>query len=346
MYIVPVVLDIVQDTKYNISDTVPDRGGRKGEVGGRMVSRTVPDQFAVEIMDGTTPPPGETTWITLKEAAGMLGCSVKTIRRRIKGGTWRSMIEYQGQKAIRLVAREDVLKESSSLRRLPADTPEGNLAIRALDGLPEQLGEVLKNYLVGLERELDRRAHHSRIYLLVSLGLTAILLTGLGLHFSSRRAELLEDRIAGVSRTLSTTLTGMEAGIGRELSSISRQAGENRRLVEAARDESGKRGETLDRLLAAVDNLEHRLREERQESVESRREISALRREIARLEEALGERLPDPEDTTVNDLPDAVDPGDGELPDPEDAESYAPPPRADRTPQPSPERKSRFLGIF
>ncbi len=299
--------------------------------------------------------PAETTWIPLKEAAQMLGCSVKTIRRRIKGGTWRSMIEYQGQKAIRLVAREDVLKESSSLRRLPADSPEGALAIRALDGLPEQLGEVLKNYLGGLEKELDRRSRHSRIYLLVSLGLTAILLTGLGLYFSNRRGEILEDRIGTLSRTLSTTLAGVEAGLGRELTSLSRQAEENRRLAEAAREESGRRGETLEKLLESVNHLEKRLREERRETVESRRELADLRREIARLEEVLEGRITDPED-----------PGTADLPDPEEAVSDLPPPKgpeavdrpemkepaiegpspdAGQVPPP-PEKKSRFLGIF
>ncbi len=297
-------------------------------------------------MDQITPPPGEITWITLKEAARMLGCSVKTIRRRIKGGTWRSMIEYQGQKAIRLVAREDVLQESSFLHRLPSDSPEAARAIRALDGLPEQLGEVLRNYLGGLKKELDRRALYSRIYLLISLGLTAILLAGLGFYFSNRRGELLEDRIGAVSRTLSTSLTGIQAGLERELISISRQAEDNRRLVAVAREESGQRGETLEKLLEAVNNLEKGLREERRETVESWREISALRREIARLEEALEGRMTDPEDPGDSDFPDAVDPGAADLPDPEEAGSDAPPPQADQTPQPPPERQSRFLGIF
>ncbi len=280
--------------------------------------------------------PAEITWIPLKEAARMLGCSVKTIRRRIKGGTWRSMIEYQGQKAIRLVAREDVLKESSSLHRLPADSPERALAIQALDGLPAQLGEVLGNYLGGLKQELDRRAFYSRIYLLISLGLTAILLTGLGFYFSNRREEILEGRIGAVSRTLSTSLTGIQAGLGRELASISRQTEENHRLAEDAREESGRRSEVLEKLLTAVNSLEKRGREEHREAAEYREEIAGLRREIARLEEALDGRLPDPEDPGDTDRPEAEEP----------VVDQSPPETGPTQPPPAEEKKSRFLGIF
>lgn len=280
--------------------------------------------------------PAETTWIPLKEAARMLGCSVKTIRRRIKGGTWRSMIEYQGQKAIRLVAREDVLKESPSLRRLPADSPERALAIRALDGLPEQLGEVLGNYLGGLKQELDRKAFYSRIYLLISLGLTAILLTGLGLYLGNRRNEILEGRIGALSRTLSTSLTGVQAGLGRELASISRQTEENRRLTEDARKEAARRSDVLEKLLAAVNNLEQRVVEERRDAVEYREEIAGLRREIARLEAGLEDRLPDPEV-----------PGDTDRPGAEEPVVDQPPPETGPTQPPAAEeKKSRFLGIF
>lgn len=259
----------------------------------------------------------ELSWITLKEAARRLDCSVKTIRRRIKGGTWRSRIEYQGQKAIRLVSREDVLKESAVLNRLPANLPEEALALQALDGLPRELGQVLQSYLGGLKTELDRRALLFRIYLLVSLGLVAILLTGLGLSFSWWRAKILESRIGEMSRTLSTTLSRSESNLAREMSRVSNLAAETR-------EESDRQSRSLEGLPAALNSLEN-------ENREAREEIVSLRREVARLEATLRDEERAGEDlgeASATNIENAAGPGTGE-------------------PELVPEKKtSRFLGIF
>ncbi|MDP8236058.1 MAG: hypothetical protein P9M08_06720 [Candidatus Erginobacter occultus] len=285
-------------------------------------------------MNQENPPPGGIDWIPLKDAARMLGCSVKTIRRRIKGGTWRSMIEYQGQKAIRLVAREDVLKESTALDRLPADSPESALALQALDGLPRQLGEVLQSYLAGLKAELDRKTLYSRIYLLATVGLAVILLTGAGLYYGRQRGELLERRIEVLSRTLSTTLAQGQTRLGGEIGKISTLAEENRRLGESAQAGAERRDRTLETLRASLEKLEGAGEQALREAEETRRELAGLRRELAGWKE-----LPGREENLPEDSPEISSP-----PRAEDNPESSPP-----APEPEPEREeksSRFLGIF
>jgi len=277
------------------------------------------------------PTPEEINWITLKEAALMLGCSVKTIRRRIKGGTWRSMIEYQGQKAIRLVAREDVLKETSALDRIPADSPEAALALQALDGLPLQLGEVLKNYLSQLKKDFDRSARVWRIYLLLAVGAASLLSGAIGYFLSERREKTLEGRIGEVSRTLSTTFSRAQSGLERELALISDLAAESRRLADESAVRSDRQGRDLKTLLESVGNLEEADRASRGEAAAARKEIEALRREIDRLEKGLGEKFGE-------EKPPEIPPA-KEEPDLEDDPSTS-------TDREGENPRSRFLGIF
>ncbi len=278
--------------------------------------------------------PDETNWIPLKEAARLLGCSVKTIRRRIKGGTWRSMIEYRGQKAIRLVAREDVAKETVSLDRLPVESPERTLALQALDGLPRELGEVVQSYLSGLKKELDRKTLHSRIYLLITLGITAIILTGAGFYFGYRREEVLNGRIEAMSRTLSTTLTRGQANLGKEISRISSLATESRRLAEGSREDLERQYRRLETILGSIDKLEGGNRLTRRETEKAREELADLRRELGRLEDLLlRSKVPG------NDYPE------GQLS--QEEKFPTPTPAAPPESEPAPEKStSRFLGIF
>jgi hypothetical protein len=282
----------------------------------------------------STPLTEEISWITLKEAARMLGCSVKTIRRRVKGGTWRSMIEYQGQKAIRLVAREDVLKETSALDRLPADSPEAALALQALDGLPAQLGDVLKSYLSHLKKEMDRASRIWRLYLLLAVGAAAIISGGLGYYFSQRQGKALEGRLGEMSRTLSTTFSRGQDELGREVSRLSGLAEENQRLTE----EAGRRGErqerNLESLLESLRKLEEANRITREEAAAARDEIDSLRREIERRDSGQRGAEADPAEGGE------ISPPPGE----ENRGADTPPPDAGRR-DPETER-SRFLGIF
>ena len=55
-------------------------------------------------------------WITLKDAAGLLKCSARTIRRRIDAGKIETRIEYQGKQAVRYVRRGDILREAGTIQ--------------------------------------------------------------------------------------------------------------------------------------------------------------------------------------------------------------------------------------
>lgn len=280
----------------------------------------------------STEPTGEISWIPLKDAARILGCSVKTIRRRIKGGTWRSMIEYQGQKAIRLVAREDVLRDSAHLERIPGDSPEAALALQALDGLPLQLGEVLKSYLSRLKAETDRAGRIWRVYLILAVSGAAVFFGGLGYYLNSRQERALEGQIVEVSRTLSTTFSRGQAGLEGELSLISTRAAETRRLAEEAGRRGERQGRDLESLLESVRILEEVSRGAREEAAAAREELATLRREVSRLREGR------PREEAVLNEPATVLPAGGEEPAGDNPAPEEEPPEE--------EKKSRFLGIF
>jgi len=55
-------------------------------------------------------------WITLKDAADLLKCSARTIRRRIDAGKIETRIEYQGKQSIRYVRRGDILREAGTIQ--------------------------------------------------------------------------------------------------------------------------------------------------------------------------------------------------------------------------------------
>ncbi|KQC13001.1 MAG: hypothetical protein APR56_05820 [Methanosaeta sp. SDB] len=273
----------------------------------------------------------DTTWITLKEAARILGCSVKTIRRRIKSGSWRSMIEYQGQKAIRLVSREDVMSESTSLDRFPADSPESSLALQALDGLPIQLGEVLKTYLARLQADLERTARRGRIYLILAVVSGAVIFGGIGFYLIRHQQISLEERIGAMSRTLSTTFSRGQEGLESELAQIAATAETDRR----------RREEQSAELLSDLRDLEDISRQAREEAAAARGEVASLRGQIERLERSLrGEE--GGSNPSVEESPPAEAIG-GE---PESGGSAGGPAERKGEEAEEVERESRFLGIF
>ncbi|MDP8276253.1 MAG: hypothetical protein RAO92_07610, partial [Candidatus Euphemobacter frigidus] len=156
------------------------------------------------------------SWIPLKEASQLIGCSVKTIRRRIKSGSCRSMIEYHGQKAIRLVARDDVLKGTTFLKKLPYGTGDESLAARALEAVHLHLDDTIESSTSNLTRVIDTAASGSRTYLLAVLGITTILITALLLFFLEKRGNIIEQRMVDTRNDLSTIIVHGQELIGRE----------------------------------------------------------------------------------------------------------------------------------
>jgi len=117
----------------------------------------------------------EINWITLKEAARLVGCSVKTVRRRIDSGKWRSIIEYRGRKAIRLVARSDALSETSVLRLREKTINPAN-ALSPSAELSGTLGQILDRTVTEISSEFNRQLRKQRLYLLILTGIGIIAL--------------------------------------------------------------------------------------------------------------------------------------------------------------------------
>ena len=331
-YIVPdltdIVLDIAREIRFSVRDIkLPEA------IGKYVIVQQLSHILQGKIMNQSASLGKELNWIPLKEAARLLDCSVKTIRRRIKSGTWRSMIEYRGQKAIRLVAREDVLKESIALDRRPAESPDRFLARQALDVIPRELGEILQSYLTDLKSELDRKSLLSRIYLLIAFVLTIIILTGVVLYLDNQQADLLEGQIEAMSGTLSVTLAQGQANLGTEIRQISSLAAENRRLAEASRADLEKQKQSLGTIIHSIDTLKGSQRLTQKETGGTREELANLRREIARLEDILQGREVPAKDSPV--IP--------ALEEEDSATTSSPVPVTTPTPE---NKRSRFLGIF
>lgn len=55
--------------------------------------------------------------MTLTEAAALLRCAKRTVRRRVDAGELASRVEYQGKQAVRLVNREDLRRVAGTVQR-------------------------------------------------------------------------------------------------------------------------------------------------------------------------------------------------------------------------------------
>lgn len=339
-YIVPVLTDIVLDIARERRFSVPDIKLQE-VIGKYVIVQQLSHIRQGKIMNQAASQGKEVNWIPLKEAARLLDCSVKTIRRRIKSGTWRSMIEYRGQKAIRLVAREDVLKESISLDRRPAESPDRMLARQALDVIPRELGEVLQSYLKDLKGELDRKALFSRIYLLVAFCLTITLLIGVVFYLHNQQEDRLEGQIEAMSGTLSVTLTQGQANLGTKIRQISALATENQRLAEASRADSERQKQSLGTIIRSIDTLQGSQQQTQRETEGTREELANLRQEIARLEDTLQRReVPEKDSPEITTIEEEIN-----LPTPSPVLMVTPIQTPIQTPTPE-KKRSRFLGIF
>lgn len=142
-------------------------------------------------------------WLSLKEAARLLGCSVKTIRRRVESGKMKSIVEYQGQKAIRLVDESDVMKESKlSLRDIPLRI-QGDIA-PLLKDIPVYLGHIIDRSQAILDRKVDTVYHRMRVFFLVSIGVVAILIVAAYLIHMTGQSRLIRQSIVNTKTELST----------------------------------------------------------------------------------------------------------------------------------------------
>ncbi len=284
------------------------------------------------------------TWIPLKDAALLLGCSVKTIRRRIKAGTWRSMIEYQGQKAIRLVAREDILKETSIQKQPYYTSIDPNLAVHALEDVHHQLDKTLGTNLDQFNRKFSAAVFGSRIYLIVALVITAILIIGFMVLFSDSRDEVIAERMVDMKDELSSIISYNQKASSRAADQAAQQYKKALTITTDSNKEIKATREEIKKLSSTLDSNELQSVESRQEIKNTRDEVSALRRELAELREeisSLRTSSPAPEETEP--VSEVV------IPSVEEEKEKFQSPTPNPSPTPSEEKEeesSGFLGIF
>ena len=281
-------------------------------------------------------------WIPLKDASRLLGCSVKTIRRRIKAGTWRSMIEYQGQKAIRLVAREDILKETSIQKPPSFSAMDSNFAVHALENVHHQLDRTIGTNLEELNRKFSSAVFGSRVYLVVALVITAICLVAFMVIFSDSREEVIGQRMLDIKDELSTIITDNQKASSQTANQTTRQYEKSLAITTDSNKEiKTARGE-IKKLSTALDSTQRQSADSIREVENTRAEVSALRRELAQLRaeiNSLREVSPEESEPAVErDITPA-----------EEIEEEIQNPAVNPTPTPAEEKEeesSGFLGIF
>jgi myosin heavy subunit len=281
-------------------------------------------------------------WIPLKDAALLLGCSVKTIRRRIKAGTWRSMIEYQGQKAIRLVARQDILKETSIQKQPYFTSIDSNLAVHALEDVHHQLDRTLGTNLDQFNRKFSAAVFGSRIYLIVALIITAIFIIGFMVLFSDSREEVIEGRMVDMKDELSTIIADSREASSRAANQATRQYEKALAITDDSNKEIKATREEIKGLSSVLESAQKQAIDSRQEVKNTRDEVTALRRELAELREeinSLREISPEETEPAVDQTIPPAEEVKEELQSPTPIPS--PPP-----PEEKEEESSGFLGIF
>ncbi len=225
--------------------------------------------------------PTTVKWITLKEAARLLNCSVKTIRRRVESGKMKSIVEYHGQKAIRLVAESDVMDEVTSLPYPPLKRGGELSAFNLFGDLPVRLENLAEETRTMLDNKVDSVYQRARIFFLISLGLVVILLVSLSLTYINRENRLLKESIRETKKDIS-------------------RAAERNRLDAALRQREAEKKSEASRKLAEASLLEAEETNARLESLwkytaQLQKEIAELRLELqgeTETEEAKGEGGP------------------------------------------------------
>ncbi len=267
------------------------------------------------------------TWITLKEASRLVGCSVKTVRRRIDSDRWRSIIEYRGRKAIRLVARQDALAETSLLRlreqpfdpSLPARPPS--------DDLTRQVGQVLDRAADEMAGRMERQFFKYRLYLLITAGVVLISVAFYLGFFPRPQTDQYPDIVMDNQERLTRLISDDISRSQKRAASLKNYLADTRGRIETLKTESSGVREithSLDKKIAALNR----------EMVGLKKQLAAARTDQTRRNEELKAliraRGKENEETSFSDDKDNPDPISSPVP----------------ASSPLPESNSGFLGIF
>jgi len=229
-------------------------------------------------------------WVTLKEAARMLGCSVKTIRRRIEAGKLKSMVEYHGNRAIRMVSRDDVLEEAPPLDALlpPGVIPESIKAFR--DDIPTSFEVSLRSSLSDFGKRAEGRWRMIRLYILIGIGILLISFSAFFI-FTGTQSNILSNQVEKFQNMVITKLE-IESIVGRNDSKTAQKNAQvSRVLNEASLQELEATRTEVTTLRREVGYLENQLAELQKLLISLKDQQNEG---TARFEKILNERLPAP----------------------------------------------------
>ena len=142
-------------------------------------------------------------WITRKQAAQILSCSIRTIQRRIDTGKIETQIEYQGKQAIRYVKRSDILREAGTIQRHEPKEGTTEVVTRGApyDNHRTTIGQVQK-VVTGL------------IWRAVLILSVIIILGGMtGYYLVTGQSNSISGKIEGVKGELSQGLSQVQAAV-------------------------------------------------------------------------------------------------------------------------------------
>jgi len=252
------------------------------------------------------------------------------------------MIEYQGQKAIRLVAREDILKETSIQKPPSFSAMDSNFAVHALENVHHQLDRTIGTNLEELNRKFSSAVFGSRVYLVVALVITAICLVAFMVIFSDSREEVIGQRMLDIKDELSTIITDNQKASSQTANQTTRQYEKSLAITTDSNKEiKTARGE-IKKLSTALDSTQRQSADSIREVENTRDEVSALRRDLAQLRAEINSlRKVSPEESEP-----AVE---RDITPDEEIEEEIQNPAVNPTPPPAEEKEeesSGFLGIF
>ncbi|MEA1926655.1 MAG: hypothetical protein U9N73_00495, partial [Candidatus Auribacterota bacterium] len=166
------------------------------------------------------------------------------------------MIEYQGQKAIRLVAREDILKETSVQKQPYFTSIDSNLAVHALEDVHHQLDRTVGRHLDQLNRKFRAAVFGSRIYLIVALAITAMSIAAFMVLFSDSREEIIGQRMVDMKDELSTIISDNQKASSRAADQATRQYEKALTITTNSNKEIKATREEIQGLSSALDSNE------------------------------------------------------------------------------------------
>ena len=140
-------------------------------------------------------------WITIKEAAGILGVSKRTVWRRIKEGRY-TILETAGKTDPRMVSRSDILGEKEgekSLPALPMQKLVEQIGIVTSDVTRQKLNEFAEELVTNVSQA---QKSYIRKYVVISVVIILMLVTIAGIYVT-RHSDKTEEKIRGLVTTVS-----------------------------------------------------------------------------------------------------------------------------------------------